>query len=176
MIQTWLLIKHYLQLVGLYLAPIGIRVLLAWEFYESGLVKLNGSNWFASIQDEFLFPFNIVPVAASWLVATWAELIGGVALLLGVATRLFAATLLVLTVVATAAVHWPDSWNTVGELLQGYSVRDKGFGNYKLPALFFVMLLPLIFQGPGRLSIDWLVVRMLDARGSTRHQALPSVA
>ncbi len=39
----------------------------------------------------------------------------------------------------------------------GYAITDQGFGNFKLPVLFMAMLLPLIFTGAGRLSVDaWL--------------------
>ena len=30
--------------VGHWLAPLGLRVLLAWEFFEAGREKLNGEN------------------------------------------------------------------------------------------------------------------------------------
>ena len=53
-------------------------------------------------------------------------------------------SLLVLTFVATAAVHWPDMIAMWGDLAKGYAITDKGFGNFKLPLLFCVMLLPLI--------------------------------
>ena len=43
-------------------------------------------------------------------------------------------------VVATAAVHWPDMWSMWSELLKGYSISDRGYGNFKLPLLFTVML------------------------------------
>jgi putative oxidoreductase len=43
------------------------------------------------------------------------------------------------------------------DLLKGYAISDKGFGNYKLPLLFSVMLLPLVFNGAGRLSVDHLL-------------------
>ena len=66
-------------------------------------------------------------------------------------------SLIVLTVVAIASVHWPASWNSLAELMQGYGFTDKGQGNFKLPVLFIGMFLPLVFMGPGRLSLDyWL--------------------
>jgi putative oxidoreductase len=43
------------------------------------------------------------------------------------------------------------------DLLQGYAITDKGHGNYKLPLLFMVMLVPLILRGPGKLSLDALI-------------------
>ncbi len=148
---------HALDLAGLWVGLLSLRLLLAWDFFESGLEKFNGSNWFADIQDRFPFPFSLVHPEISWQLSTWFELAGAVALLVGLGTRFFAVSLSVLTVVAIAAVHWPDAWHTLGELYQGYGFSDKGFGNFKLPVLFLGMLLPLILLGPGRLSLDhWL--------------------
>jgi putative oxidoreductase len=109
------------------------------------------------IQDRFPFPFSIVPPEISWQMATWFELLGGIALVIGLATRFFSASLIVLTVVAILSVHWPAEWSTWSELLRGYALTDDGFGNYKLAAIFIAMLVPLFLGGPGRLSIDhWL--------------------
>jgi len=49
------------------------------------------------------------------------------------------------------------------DLLKGYAISDKGHGNFKLPLLFVVMLLPLIFNGPGKLSVDHLVAKGFGA-------------
>jgi putative oxidoreductase len=67
---------------------------------------------------------------------------------------------LILTIVAIASVHWPEQWNTLSELFTGYRIIDEagdGLGNYKLPLIFIVMLLPLIFSGAGKLSLDYLI-------------------
>lgn len=108
-------------------------------------------------------PFNIIPAGISWNIATWFELIGAIALWVGLGTRFFAFSLLVLTFVATAAVHWPDMWSMWSDLIEGYATSDKGHGNFKLPLLFVVMLLPLIFNGPGKLSLDHLVAKWFGA-------------
>jgi len=89
--------------------------------------------------------------------ATWFELIGGLALLFGLGTRFFAFSLLVLTIVATSAVHWPMDWQTLKDLAMGYAISNEGFGNFKLPFLFAAMLLPLIFHGAGKFSLDALI-------------------
>ena len=138
-----------------------MRLIMGWEFFEAGWEKLHGENWFSGIQADFPVPFNIIPASFSWTIATWFELIGAIMLWLGLFTRFFAFSLLVLTFVATAAVHWPDGWNMWSELLKGYSVSDRGFGNYKLPALFTVMLIPLVFNGAGKLSLDYVLRRWL---------------
>ncbi|UHQ21972.1 DoxX family protein [Lysobacter sp. 5GHs7-4] len=152
-------LRDRLEGLGAWTAPLGLRLVLAWEFYESGREKLLGENWFADVMATFPFPFDRVPADLSWGMATWFELIGGIALLIGLGTRFFAAALFVLTVVAIAAVHWPQDWMGWSQLAQGYAITDQGAGNYKLPLLFLVMLWPLILRGPGRLSVDALIER-----------------
>ncbi len=144
-----------LEAIGTWLPQLVLRLILAWEFGEAGIAKYNGENWFANL--DFPFPFNLVSPEFSWGLATMFEIVGAAALVLGLATRFFSLSLIILTIVAIASVHWPDSWNTLGELWQGYAISDKGFGNYKLPLLFLIMLLPLLFNGAGRLSVDhWM--------------------
>ena len=152
--------------IGAWLAPLGLRLILAWEYFESGLEKFRGENWFGDIQDQFPFPFDLVPAGISWQLATWFELAGGIALLVGLGTRFFSASLFVLTIVAIGAVHWPAEWHTLADLAQGYALTDKGQGNYKLPLIFLAMLLPLILTGPGRLSLDAWIARFSAVTGS----------
>lgn len=153
---------NWINQSGQWLGFLGLRLLLGWEFFESGLEKFHGENWFADIQDKFPYPFNLMPVNISWTMSTWFELIGGVALVIGLGTRFFAASLFILTIVAVAAVHWPAEWHTLAELAQGYAITDDGHGNFKLPLLFLAMLLPLILSGPGKLSLDaWIARRYL---------------
>jgi len=151
--------------LGLWLGLLSLRLLLGWDFFESGLEKLNGNNWFADIQACFPFPFNHLPPELRWQMATWFELVGAVALVIGLGSRFFALSLFILTVVATASVHWPETWSTLGELLMGYRFTDQGYGNFKLPVLFLGMLLPVILLGPGKLSLDhWLRHRLLGGQ------------
>ncbi|MDO8267688.1 MAG: DoxX family protein [Moraxellaceae bacterium] len=136
-----------------------LRLLLAYEFMEAGLGKYHGQNWFADIQSQFPFPFNVIPVDVSWFIATWAEILGAALLVLGLGTRYVAGMLMVLTFVAAYAVHFPADWSGLAELWKGYAISDDGFGNYKLPLLFFLMFMVLLGQGPGRLSLDHLIAR-----------------
>lgn len=145
--------------IGLWVGLLSLRLLLAWEFGEAGFEKLHGSNWFADIQDQFPWPFKLIPADINWALATGLEVLGAFALLLGLGTRFFAATLVVLTVVAMLSVHWPESWSTLAELLQGYALTNEGHGNFKLPVIYIAMLLPLVFMGPGRLSLDAVCTR-----------------
>jgi putative oxidoreductase len=161
-LDLWQSLVDRLEGLGAWLSPLGLRLILAWEFWEAGREKYSGSNWFMDIQGNFPFPFNVVPADLSWAMATWTELFGALALALGLGTRIAAFSLFVLTVVATAAVHWPDHWMMFSDLLQGYAITDKGHGNYKLPLIFLVMLVPLILRGAGRLSLDALLAAWLE--------------
>lgn len=138
--------------------PLFLRLILAWEFGESGFEKLHGTNWFADL--TFPFPFNLLPPSISWNIATGFEVVGAFALLFGLATRFFTFSLMILTIVAIASVHWPEHFSSLSELLKGYRIVDEdgdGFGNYKLPLIYLVMFLPLLFGGAGKVSMDsWL--------------------
>ncbi len=159
-----------IDVLGLWVALISLRLILGWDFFESGLEKFNGDNWFADIQEQFPFPFNFVPPNISWQMATWFELLGGVALVIGLGTRFFSVSLLVLSVVAIASVHWPQAWHTWGELAQGYVFTDQGFGNYKYPVVLMGMLWTLLWMGPGRLSLDYVLRR----RCASHSEATPT--
>lgn len=154
----WIIDK--LNIIGTFLPQLGIRTLLAWEFWESGYIKFTGDNWFVHIQDKFPFPFNVVPVEISWAMATWFELIGAIALLIGLGTRFFSVSLMILTVVATISVHLPSEWVSLSELFKyGYDICDSSGGNFKLPLMYMVLFLPLLFSGAGKASVDYYILR-----------------
>jgi putative oxidoreductase len=147
-----------LDRLNTWLPQLALRLILAWEFGESGLEKLHGTNWFTDL--SFPFPFNLLPPDISWGIATWFEILGAIALVLGLATRFFSLSLIILTIVAIASVHWPEHWANLNELVRGYRIIDEnndGFGNFKLPVLFIIMLLPLLLGGAGRASLDYFI-------------------
>ena len=146
-----------LEPAGDWVALLLLRLLMAYEYGRAGLMKFNGTNWFANVQENFPFPFNVVPVEISWFLATWTELLAGIGLALGLFTRFWAFSLIILTVVAISGVHWPAEWNSLAELWKGYTISDKGFGNFRIPLLFIAMLVPLVFHGGGKLSIDHIL-------------------
>lgn len=134
---------------------LALRLLLAWEFWEAGIGKLRGENWFANIQDAFPFPISALPAELSWAMATWTELAGALLLVLGLATRFSGLALVILTVVAWISVHAGN----------GYNVCDNG---WKLPLIYLVMFLPLLCNGAGRFSLDHLLARhVFSCRAAT---------
>lgn len=165
-------IRNRLDGAGLWLAPLGLRLLLAYEFFSAGQQKLGAGlgeapGWFAN--QNFPFPFGILPADLNWLLVALGELVAGLALVFGLFTRFFAFVLIIITTVAIAAVHWPESWATLGQLWEGYSVSrvmdDGEFrGNFRIPLLFLAMLLLLLFSGPGKLSLDHLIVHLTGSR------------
>lgn len=163
LLSLWTSLTARLDAVAQTIPPLILRLIMGWEFWESGLEKLHGDNWFADIQSRFPFPFDVIPAGFSWQLSTWFELIGAVMIWIGLGTRFFAFVLLFLTFVATAAVHWPSMLTMWSDLAKGYAITDMGHGNFKLPLLFVVMLLPIIFQGPGKISLDYLLCRTLKA-------------
>lgn len=111
-------------------AMVAIRLILAYEFFTAGLMKLNGSNWYGSIQDQFPFPFNLLPADFNWYLSMGAELTLPILLVLGLGTRFAALGLIILDIVAWIAVH--DG---------GYTISDGGF---RLPLIFLTMLIPIL--------------------------------
>ena len=81
----------------------------------------------------------------------YAELLLPVLLLLGLATRLSALGLIIVTAVAWAAVH-------AG---LGYNVCDNG---YKMALIYTVVLIPLLLQGAGIWSLDQLIKHRFRAK------------
>lgn len=151
---------------GAWFAPLGIRLLLFWEFFDAGTRKLGAGSeapgWFAN--QDFPVPFGLLPAGFNWVFVTWTEIIAGVLLLVGLFTRFAAFALTVVTVVAIASVHWPESFDSLSQLWEGYSVsrvnEDGEFrGNFRIPLLFLAMLLPLLLTGGGKLSLDQLLTK-----------------
>ncbi|TVS11519.1 MAG: DoxX family protein [Wenzhouxiangella sp.] len=172
------IIKFYDELTqrlrgsGDWVAPIGLRLLLAYEFWTAGhgkfTVGTEAPRWF--VNQDFVFPFGLLSANMNWFMVTWGEMLAAIALVLGLFTRFFAFSLLVITVVAIAAVHWPASWDSLGQLWEGYSVsrvvEDGEFrGNFRIPFLFLAMILPLVFWGGGKLSLDHLLVKLTRRDG-----------
>lgn len=162
--ELWDALTSRLNAAGTFLPQIFLRLIIFWEFWEAGKMKYDGGaegNWFASILDSFPFPFNSIDASISWTMATWGEILGAILILLGLFTRFAAISLIIITTVATAAVHWPASWDSLSQLWEGYAISNDGAGNFKLPLLYIIMLLPLLFNGAGKFSLDHLLAKVL---------------
>jgi putative oxidoreductase len=165
---VWDSIVNAIQPAGEWIALLPIRLLMAYEFGKAGFGKYAADGvprWFANTQDNFLFPFNVIPAELSWFLVTWTEVIGGICLFFGLFTRFWAFSLIILTIVAISGVHWPGDWSSLAELWEGYRVsRDGDSGNFRIPLLFIAMLIPLVFAGAGKLSLDTVLFGRLRDR------------
>lgn len=176
MLSTYDNLNARLNAIGDWFAPLFLRVILWWEFFEAGLSKYNGDNWFGGIEQKFPAPFSSFSAEMNWQFATWGELVFSVMLLFGLFTRFAAFSLLIITAVAIASVHWPESFGSLGELwAQGYDISDGDGGNFKLPLIFMVMLMPLILRGGGSLSMDRLLLA-LTRRSDRIHERTGGLA
>jgi uncharacterized membrane protein YphA (DoxX/SURF4 family) len=92
-------------------ASIALRLILAPVLIGAGLEKITGDNWFS--QDMMPFPFNVLPTDLSWFLASWTEFLGGIFILLGLGTRLWAIPLAVTMWVAAVSVHWDNGWPAI---------------------------------------------------------------
>jgi len=164
-----------LRAAGDWVAPLGLRLLLAHEFYKAGNMKAGIESvpgWFAG--KGFPTPFDWFPASMNWTLVTWTEILAGLALMFGLFTRFAAFSLVVVTTIAIVSTHWPESWSGLGQLWEGYSVsrvvEDGEFrGNFRIPMLFLAMLLPLVFMGGGKLSLDHLILK-LTSRSDLIHE------
>jgi putative oxidoreductase len=93
---------------GILLIRVGIGLLM---MILHGWGKISGENWFSA--DILPFPFSVLPVELSWFLASWTEFVGGICLLLGLGTRLWALPLAVTMLVAAGSVHWDNGWAAV---------------------------------------------------------------
>jgi putative oxidoreductase len=127
------------------LAQLGARVYLAEVFFRSGLTKLR--DWditLALFEDEYHVPL-LDPAHAAWL-GTGAELVLPVLLVAGLFGRFAAAGLSVLNVVAVI------------------SLAEIAPAALQLHQFWGSLLAALLLWGPGRWSLDRLVVPRLRAR------------
>ncbi|MCT8683308.1 DoxX family protein [Glaesserella parasuis] len=141
------MIKNVLAGFGL----LGLRLFVAYEVFEAGVEKWYGQNWFADIQEQFPFPFYLLPSEINWAFAMGAELLFPLLLVVGLFTRFSALGLSVLTIVAWYAVHSG----------MGYNVCQNG---YKMALVYLVILAPLMFQGAGMVSVDFWLQKRFSAK------------
>lgn len=97
------------------LAPLLLRLYLAPVFWMAGMQKLNHFpdtvSWFGDSDYGLGLPLPWLMAA----LATAAELVGAVSLLLGLALRWVSLPLMVTMLVAAFTVHWPNGWLAIAD-------------------------------------------------------------
>ena len=128
------------------LALLAARLYVARIFIQSGLVKI--SDWGATLalfHDEYKVP--VLPPDVAACVGTFGELCFPVLIVLGLAGRFGAAGLFVVN--AMAVLSYPQLW--------GFDCPAGIHSHFYWGSL----LLALTIFGPGKLSLDELILRRL---------------
>lgn len=150
-IVTWLIDMPERISTSLFgwLPPLFARIVVGWVFLWTGWAKLNNLPQMIQNFTEWGIPFpHIVTPFVSGV-----EFVGGLLLLLGLFTRLAATPLVIVMIVAiiSAKLDQIDSLETL-----------LGFEEVAYMALFGW----LAVAGPGPVSLDWMLQKMVSAPGS----------
>ena len=129
-----------------------VRICVGLEFFESGRGKL-----FHSL-DDLIAAFESWGIPLAHIQAPFVasvELLGGICIILGLATRVFAALLVAVMSVAILTLMTHEN---VTSLPHG-SLGDFLY----LPEVGFLLIfLWLVFSGPGKVSLDGFLARRLS--------------
>jgi len=96
-----------------FFAPLLLRLYLVPVFWMAGTNKVAGFEniveWFGNSEWGLGLPF---PLVFAFL-ATAAEVVGAISLLLGIAVRWISIPLMITMVVAASSVHWDNGWQAI---------------------------------------------------------------
>jgi len=127
---------------------LAMRLYWGWLLFQAGLGKLQHIDPFATLLASLGFPLTYIQAYAAAL----SECSGGVCLMLGFASRLMAIPVIITMLVAYATAHRQS-------LLTLFS--DPGLFIEQGPFLFLLTALLVFAFGPGKLSIDYLIQRLI---------------
>lgn len=127
-----------------------LRIVLGIIMFAHGAQKVLG--WYGgyglSATVQFVEQAMGIPAPLMYL-ASFTEFLGGIALLLGLTTRVFASAIFIEMIVATVKVHLP-----VGFFMNWGSVAGRGEG-FEFNLLILATALTIALLGPGEYSLDY---------------------
>lgn len=121
-----------------------MRLVLAYGFWNPGMMKWNDINSIASWFESMGYP---LPLFNAYAAAT-TEVAGAVLLLLGFATRLISIPLMFIMFVAIFTVHGAN----------GFEAGNNGF---EIPLYYLIMLFTLTIYGGGRFSVEGIIRKFM---------------
>lgn len=130
-----------------------IRLYWGWQFFLTGRGKLMNIERTAQFFDSLGIPLPTLNAYAAGSV----ECVGGLLLLLGVASRVTAIPLIATMCVAYATAH-AESLRTLFTSPDAFVYAD--------PFLFLLASVVVLLFGPGAFSVDHVIGRRLSARRS----------
>jgi putative oxidoreductase len=142
------------------LASLLLRLMLAAIFIGQGGLKVLDFDWGTSWYRE---PNDSMAPALQAVVA-WGELVCGLALALGLLTRLAAFGIIAIMCGAIYKVTWKLDFTNVGVNRRGFMIQEVGYEyNYAI----IVMCACVIILGAGVVSLDHFLWRRRRARATT---------
>jgi putative oxidoreductase len=138
-------------------APLFLRAALAAVFIFHGLEKVSpatsyGMHWAQGMGENA--PPMLIDAPPLQIVIAWGELLGGVAVALGILTRIAALGLLI--IMAGAIFTYSGH--------HGFSAVEHG---YEYNFVLILVCLTLVFLGPGTFSLDRVV--RVKSRGPAQY-------
>jgi putative oxidoreductase len=137
-------------------AILPLRLMVGFGFVAHGLAKLHrGPDAFAKLLHVIGVPF---PIPTAWMV-TSLEIVGGLAILLGIFVAVVSVPLMASMLVAMFSLHLRFGFSSVNTI--GLTASGPVFGppGYEINLLYVAALLALALLGPGALSLQSLMPR-----------------
>lgn len=136
-----------------------LRLIVGYGFMEHGYAKLaRGPESFIAILHALGMPF---PAFLAWTTIL-IELIGGLAVLIGLLVPLASLPMAVVLLVAVITVHLPNGFSSIKLLSVDPGGAHFGPPGYETDLLYLAGLLALVLGGAGPLAVD----RLLFGSGS----------
>jgi len=139
-----------------YRAPIPLRLIVGYGFIEHGFAKLaRGLDAFPAILQALGVP---APHLMGWLTIL-VEIVGGLAVLLGVLVPLASIPMAAVLLVAMITVHLPYGFSSIK--LQAVTAAGAQFGppGFETDLLYLACLAALVLSGSGPLAIEGLLAK-----------------
>ena len=140
--------------IGTWLQPLfllAVRLFWGWQFFSTGLGKLQDLDSIAAFFGQLNIPY---PLFNAYLVGI-TETVGGFCLLIGFASRLVSIPLMIAMAVAL--------WTAHHEAVLGIFENSSNFIS-KTPFTFLFAALLIFIFGPGPLSVDGFIKRIIAKR------------
>ena len=143
-------------------AAVPLRLIVGFGFMQHGYAKLlKGPESFANILHALNVPF---PHWMAWLTIL-VELLGGLAVLLGVFLPLVSLPMAAVLLTAMFQVHWRYGFSSIKILAVTPAGARFGPPGYECDLLYLACLAALVLIGPGKLSLQG-IFRNKAARAS----------
>jgi putative oxidoreductase len=133
-----------------------LRLIVGFGFMQHGYAKLaRGPEHFIAILHALAVP---APELLAWA-TIGVELLGGLAVLLGLLVPLASMPMAVVLLVAIFTVHLPNGFSSIKLLSVDAAGAHFGQPGYETDLLYLAALIGLVLGGPGPLSLDRLLLR-----------------